>query len=254
MNSEEKFKGVVTGTIVDINDPTYSGRIKVRIKGVLDENIETDQLPWISYAGSPFFSGDGGGCISIPRVGAKVRLKFKTPGDVNGIEWMAANRIDRKLAEELAQDYEGSHAILYDSASDLSILYRNSTGLQLYYKGSFIQITPDNNITIHYGSESSGVQIQLSDGKIDIQAPQQINITSDSTVKVEANTITLNGKDSVQIKGDSPGEIAVNGKALYRLLMTMAAQCDLKIPSSHTISDTVTSTYQSLLNQQIQYI
>ena len=81
---------------------------------------------------------------------------------------MAANRIDRKLAEELAQDYEGSHAILYDSASDLSILYRNSTGLQLYYKGSFIQITPDNNITIHYGSESSGVQIQLSDGKIGI--------------------------------------------------------------------------------------
>ena len=123
--SEERFKGVVTGTVVDINDPTYSGRIKVRIKGVLDENIETDQLPWVSYAGSPFFSGDGGGCISIPRVGAKVRIKFKHPGDVNSLEWMAANRIDRKLAEEIAADYEGSHALLYDSASDLSIMYMN---------------------------------------------------------------------------------------------------------------------------------
>jgi hypothetical protein len=72
-------------------------------------------------------------------------------------------------------------------------------------------------------------------------------------VKVEANTITLNGKNNVQIKGDTPGEVAVNGKALYRLLMTMATQCDLKIPSSHTITDTVTATYQALLNQQIQY-
>lgn len=251
--AEEAMKGVVTGTVVSIDDPTFSGRIKVRIKGILDENIETDQLPWVTYAGSPFFSGDGGGCISVPRVGTKVRVEFKKPGDINSLEWKAANRIDRKLAEELATDYEGSHAILYDSASDLSILYTNTTGLRLYYKGSFIQITPDNNITIHYGSESSGVQIQLSDGKIDIQAPQQINITSDQTVKVEANTITLNGKNNVQIKGDTPGEVAVNGKALYKLLMTMATQCDLKIPSSHTISDTVTATYQALLNQQIQY-
>ena len=94
----------------------------------------------------------------------------------------------------------------------------------------------------------------MSDGKIDIQAPQQINVTSDSTVKVEANTITLNGKNSVQIKGDTPGEIAVNGKALYQLLVSIAMQADMKLPSSHTISDTVTATYQTLLNQQIQYI
>ena len=253
MKAEEQFKEVITGEVVSIDDPTFSGRIKVRIKGILDENIETEQLPWVNYAGSPFFSGDGGGMISIPRVGAKVRVDFKKPGDVNSLEWRAANRIDRKLAEELAGDYAGSHALLYDSESDLSIIYTNTTGLRIYFKGSFIQITPDNNITIHYGNESSGVQIQLSDGKIDIQAPQQINITSDQTVKVEANTITLNGKNNVQIKGDSPGECAVNGKALYQLLMTIATQADLKIPSSHTITDTVVSTYARLLNQQIQY-
>ena len=40
--AEEAMKGVVTGTVVSIDDPTFSGRIKVRIKGILDENIETD--------------------------------------------------------------------------------------------------------------------------------------------------------------------------------------------------------------------
>ena len=29
-------------------------------------------------------------------------LEFKKPGDINSLEWKAANRIDRKLAEELA--------------------------------------------------------------------------------------------------------------------------------------------------------
>jgi hypothetical protein len=245
-NTEKTLKDVVTGEVVSVEDPTYSGRIKVKIPGI-NENVEVEKLPWCTYGGSAFFSGDGGGSISIPRVGTKVRVRFKK-GDANSMEWYATNRIDRAMAEELAQDYEGSHAILYDSASDLSILYTNTTGLRLYYKKSFIQISPDNNITIHYGNESSGVQIQLSDGKIDIQAPQQINITSDSTVNIEANSVVVKGKNNVQIKGDTPGEVAVNGKALYRLLMTMAAQCDLKIPSSHTISDTVTATYQALLN------
>ena len=42
---EEAIKGVVTGTVVSIDDSTFSGRIKVRIKEILDENIETDRLP-----------------------------------------------------------------------------------------------------------------------------------------------------------------------------------------------------------------
>ena len=170
------------------------------------------------------------------------------------MDWYATNRIDRALAEELAQYYEGSHAILYDSASDLSILYTNTTGLRLYYKKSFIQISPDNNITIHYGNESSGVQIQLSDGKIDIQAPQQINITSDNTVKVEAQSIILDGSNNVQIKGDTPGECAVNAKKLYQMLMSLAMIIDMKIPGGHEASDIIQSSMQSIMNQQIQYI
>lgn len=246
------LKGVVTGEVVSNQDPTYRGRIKVKIPG-LNDNIETDQIPWCTWGGSNFFSGDGGGNISIPRVGTKVRVKFKK-GDVNSMEWYAINRIDKALAEELAQDYEGAHAILYDSRSDLSILYTNTTGLRLYYKKSFIQIAPDNNITIHYGNESSGVQIQLSDGKIDIQAPQQINITSDSTVNIEANSVVVKGKNNVQIKGDTPGEVAVNGKNLYKLLMSLAMVVDLKIPGGHEASDIVTASQSTIMNQQIQYI
>lgn len=249
----DDMKNIVIGTVVSIKDPTYSGRIKVRIPGYNDD-IDVDNLPWVTYAGSSMFSGDGGGSISIPRVGSKVRVRFKKD-DAASMEWTGVNRIDRSLAEELAADYEGSHTILYDSESDLSIMYQNSTGLRLYYKGSFIQISPDGTITVHYGNETSGTNIQLSEGKIDIQAPQQINITSGNTIKLEANNIIMNASQSIQMKGDSPGEIAVNGKTLYKLLMQLGRLIDVKIPASGGMgANCVTSAQSALYNQQIQYI
>ena len=251
--ANEALKNIRTGEVVSVADPTYSGRIKVRIKG-LNDNIDVDNLPWCTYGGSGFFSGDGGGSISIPRVGSKVRVRFKKD-DMSSMEWYGTNRIDRDLAAELAQDYEGSHAILYDSESDLSIMYMNNTGLRLYYKGSFIQLSPDNNITIHYGEGNQGVQIQLSDGKIDIQANSQINITSDNTVKVEAESIILNGSENVQIKGGQPGQCAVNGPELMKVLMNIARLIDQKVPATGGIAaNVVTASRSSILNQQIQYV
>ena len=251
--ANDNLANVITGEVVSVDDPTYAGRIKVRIKGVND-TIDIDNLPWCTFGGSAMFSGDGGGSISIPRVGAKVRVKFKKD-NANAMEWYATNRIDRSLAEELADDYEGSHTLLYDSESDLSIMYKNQTGLRLYYKGSFIQISPDNTITVHYGEGNQGTQIQLSDGRVDIQSSNQINITSGNAVKVESDTIVLNASQNVQIKGDHPGECAVNSKELYKLLMIMANMIDEKIPATGGVcANIVQGSKDSLMNQQIQYI
>ena len=93
---------IKTGEVVSVADPTYSGRINVRVKG-LNDNIDVENLPWCTYAGSAFFSGDGGGSISIPRVGTKVRVDFKK-NDINSMEWSAINRLDRDVSAELAGD------------------------------------------------------------------------------------------------------------------------------------------------------
>jgi len=59
---------VATGIVESIDDPTYSGRIKVRVKGMHD-NISMEELPWCTYGGSSISSANGGGSISIARVG-----------------------------------------------------------------------------------------------------------------------------------------------------------------------------------------
>lgn len=241
------------GKVESIDDPNYAGRIKVRIPG-LHDNIPTEQLPWCTFAGSTVSSGGGGGSISIPRVGAQIRVSFKDD-DTNSMEWGANKTIDKELSKEIASDYAGTHVLLYDSEESLSIMFQPNSGLRLYYQGSNIQITPDNVITIHYGDPTSGVNMQFRDGQIDIQAPTAINISSKSTVNVEAKNVKVMGSESVQIQGNKPGECAVNGYALMTTLRSLALAIDAKTPASPGQAEMqVLGNEHALLNSRIQYV
>lgn len=154
MKTSSSKDKILTGIVESIDDPTFSGRIKVRVQGFHD-NMTTEELPWCSYGGSGVFSGDGGGSISIPRVGAQVRVKFRD-NSVTSMEWTGNNLIDKQLIKEIATDYEGSTVIMYDSRQDVSIKFQPNSGLLLYFAGSHIQILPDNTINIHYGEGTSG--------------------------------------------------------------------------------------------------
>lgn len=247
------FDNIKTGIVESIDDPTKAGRIKVRVAG-LHDHIKTEELPWCTFGGSGMFSGGGGGSISIPRVGAEVRVSFKgdSPTDM---EWSANNIIDKDLINEISSDYAGSTVIFYDSRQDVSIKFQPGSGLLLYYGGSHIQIMPDNTINIHYGEGTTGTQIQLSNGKVDIQAQNQINISTPGTLNLEADSITVNGKSAVQIKGDAPGQVAANGKALISALLNMATIIDAKVPQSGgSCVSFLNSSKEGILNQQIQYI
>ncbi|MBO6272000.1 hypothetical protein J6O48_04390 [bacterium] len=61
---KEKLNKVKLGIVESNEDPTYTGRLKVRIPG-LNDNIETANLPWCNYAGSASSSGQ----LAIPKVG-----------------------------------------------------------------------------------------------------------------------------------------------------------------------------------------
>lgn len=251
--SKTGLDSIILGTVESIDDPTYSGRIKVRVPG-LHDNISTEQLPWCSYGGSPVFSGNGGGSLSVARVGQQVRVQFKS-GEKTSMEWIANNQLDPDLINEIKDDYENAQVLLYDSAVDLSIKFQTGTGLTLYYQGSYIQLMPDNTITIHYGMGSTGTQIQLSKGRVDIQANEQINLTTPGTINLEADNIILNSKSSTQLKGDTAGEAAINGSALMSLLTMIAGSIDAKIPATPGLaSSTVNSMKEAILNQHIQYI
>lgn len=244
---------IQTGIVESVDDPNQAGRIKVRVQGQHD-NMTTEQLSWSSPAGISTFSGNGGGSISIPRVGSHVRVK-PVGNDPKELEYLGCIQPDPDMLNEIKDDYQGSTVLMYDSAVNASIRVQPNNGMILTFKGSRIQILPDNTIIIHYGEDSSATQIQLSQGKIDIQAQNQINLSTSGNINLEADNITLNAKSSVQLKGSMPGDCAVNGKQLVTLLSTLAAQIDTKNPMSFGLcQQLVNCTKNAILNEKINLI
>jgi hypothetical protein len=127
---------ILTGIVESIDDPTFAGRIKVRVEGYHD-NMSTEELPWCTFGGSNVFSGGGGGSISIPRVGSTVRVSFRDNNSTS-MEWSCNNLVDKDLINEIRSDYAGTTVLMYDSRQDLSIKFQPGSGLLLYFKGSHI--------------------------------------------------------------------------------------------------------------------
>ena len=243
---------IQTGTVESVDDPTFTGRIKVRVLG-LHDNISTENLPWCNYCGTSLRNA-----ISIPKVGDHVRLKF-AQDDVNAMEWYSLNSVDDEFRYEVASDYTDMHTLVYDPSLDLSIKFQKESGLVLYYQGSFIQLKPDNSINIEMGtggSEPSGVSIQLTDGKVYISAPQQINITSDNEINLNAKTVTINGEEAVRMKGGEPNNCAINAVQLITLLQTLATLIDGKLGASSAgiASSLVSASKENIMNQKITYL
>ena len=45
------------------------------------------------------------------------------------MEWTGTGVLDKDLINEIKSDYEGTHVLLYDSASDISIKFQPGSGL-----------------------------------------------------------------------------------------------------------------------------
>ena len=64
------------GRVVFNEDPTYSGRCKIKVLGLFDD-FEVEQIPWFVPKSSTVFSSEKGfGSISIPKLNTIVRVRF----------------------------------------------------------------------------------------------------------------------------------------------------------------------------------
>jgi hypothetical protein len=158
---DKKFLGIIEG----IDDPRREGRAKVRVISI-HEGVEVEDLPW-AYPKNKgvFFGSDGqGGSISIPKVGALVGIQFNN-GNHYSPEYYSLHELSAQVKEELQNEYEGSHIILFDG--DLKIWYTQQLGLNLELAGSRVNIRPDNTVYLeHAGGKIVHIQQdQISLGK-----------------------------------------------------------------------------------------
>jgi len=221
------------GVIVDNNDPTFSGRARIRVFGIFNE-LETEHIPWATPINSTIFGGGGAGSISIPKIGQFVRIQFNN-GDIYAPEYTSIQNIDSELINKIKEDYIGTHVILYDSEKELNVIYQELSGFMIFFKESFIQITPDRMITLQHADSDS--LIQLEGDVIRIVTKNEIEISAAAKVTVTGDEVEVNGKQTTKIGTSPQTNHAVLAEPLWEILKGLGRSIDAKNPPTPGLNE-----------------
>lgn len=242
-NSTELKDRIWLGPVVDNNDPEKLGRCRIKVYSLFD-NLEDYAVPWaFPVTNNVFAGGKGGfGSISIPKIGAIVRVRF-SEGNVYSPEFYGIQTINRAMQADISDSYLNSHVIAYDEDEEMKVYYTPGKGLELFHKDSHVTINPDSSITIEHKDSQS--IIELVGTTINITANSTVNITSNSLIKAESTEVAMNGSSITKL-GPAPTYAAVLAEPLWTFLKMMASALDAKLPSSPGVMTGAANSFEQL--------
>ena len=143
-----------------------------------------------------------------------------------------------------SDDYLGTHVLLYDPDVDISIIFQPKSGLQIFYKESFFQISPDSLITIQTPNNDS--IIQLNADKTTIATKNEVTISAAAKCTMTADETIINGKNATKI---GPGTYmhAVMGENLIALLSSLASIIDAKLSVTPGVATALVQSSKSAI-------
>lgn len=238
------------GRVIFNEDPTFSGRCKIRVFGLFDE-LDEQFIPWFAPKNFKIFSSaKGAGDISVPKVGSIVRVEFES--DIYSGEYTNIQNIDPALIDEIKSDYQNTHVLCYDSEKELMVMYQPMTGFKIYLAGSLIKVDSDGSIQLKHRNNSNVVEV--NNGDINITTVGEgsntngvINISAGSTVNLTAPTVNIDSK-SISLGKYSVAK-AVKGDKLCSLLKQFATEINTKFPQG--ASTLVGRSFEEILSDTV---
>ena len=248
---EDYIDKAYLGTVEDANDPNKEGRCKIRVYGLHEEGILTEDLPWAyPKQKSTYFGQDGqAGSISIPKTDAVVAVKFDN-GNIYSPEYFSIMELAEDVKGELEKEYLGTHIVLFDGDEELKIWFTLDKGMTIQLKESKVNIGADKAILIEHADTSSS--IELRGGEININANSTINLTSNSEIEAASNDVWING-NFVTVGHGPVKQPAVLGDNLFLMLTSLASVIDAKYYPTPGVASGIVNAYKSLaLSQTVE--
>lgn len=243
------------GKVIYNDDPTFTGRCKVKVFGLFD-SLEDKNIPWFMPVTSEIFSSGGAGSISVPKIGDIVRVRFSNNDYYSG-EYLSVVGLDPKLVEEIKEDYDGTHVLLYDANEELIIIYQRMTGLKIYHKGSYMIFDPNGRIQIYHQNMSNIIEIAEDGIKIATnganggsgESTGTIHLSSGNTIELSAPTVKINS-DKVLI-GNGAGDLygAVKGQELITVLTRIVSELSAKSPQGSSL---LGNTFNNIISDTVR--
>jgi hypothetical protein len=149
------------GEVVDNEDPTFNGRVRVKVKGKFDK-FENDDIPWATP--DTYFSGgssSGAGNYDVPKVGAILGIIFDN-GNIYNPRYFKIQHVSQELIDEVISVSDTPYtvkALWYDTDINLKTYFNEADGISISYKDSIINMRDDNTIWLQHNG-GLGIHIQ----------------------------------------------------------------------------------------------
>ena len=176
-------------------------------------------------------------------------IKISGP-DQYHLEYTVIIELNEKLVSMLKDSYENTQVLTYDEDEDLLIIWtkkysvstesQNDGGLLLWNKGSYVNISNNNNIHIHHKGGPS--YIHLIDDLIHNYARDKHHIETDTSL-IDAPTLHHVKSWEILLGPYAKNKTwsATKCELLISLLKGMAAIIDTKLPSVPSATPLVNS-------------
>lgn len=180
LQSEEfSYGGIYRAIVLDNNDPSKLGRVKVNVYGIYD-GIASTSLPW-AVPMQPIGAGAGAGfgVFAVPEVDSLVFVMFEG-GDVNqpivigsapdGVHGLPSERISNYPSRRVLRTKAG--IVVYIDDVDISIRVTHPTG-------KYIEINSSGSVT-------------ASVDDVNIEASGDVNIEASGDVVIKGSMVRVN--------------------------------------------------------------
>ena len=220
---DHRFYGIYRALVVDNDDPDKRGRLKVKVPGVLGNEVVLGwALPCAPYGGAADH-----GFFFIPELDSEVWVEFESgsldypvwvgscwakpggnsePPKPNGVDGKEESDVQSPPTRKIIKTLKG-HTIQLEDADDgeLVMLFEAKNGNLIVMNADGIKITESRNKTT-ITLNDSGLKIEAAkdielkaDGAIKITAAKDIELKADGDIKMDAANVkvTVSGKMDV---------------------------------------------------------
>jgi hypothetical protein len=247
------------GEVVDIEDPLFEGRAKIRVFGKFDD-LDPEFIPWAYPANNKMAGSESGGSMfSVPKVGSIVCVTFDNE-NIYHPEYHGSQKISDEVKAEIESSYENAHIIVYDTVTggSLKVFFTEAKGLMLDYQETKINIKPDKSVQVITASGKSDVQL-LDDGTLNVTQANNVNVKSDKDVNVTCKNAKITASDSIHLDcsknasvklGSSVTDAVILGDKFQTYFNSHTHIGVVGIPTSPPVSPMPNSTLSKVVKTQ----
>ena len=204
MNDSEDYLGkLLEGTVIDIDDPEGTDRVKATVPGLYSS---AEDCPWIGPAKkSPFGSGSGFGTFGPPQLGSTLIIELQDGDQHYPIYHGSLLKSSHKTAEQKSKFHprawgfeDPDHNRLVVDLAAHTTTFTSSSGVQFHISasGSLTVTVPQNVDTTVGGNLTASISGNATlnvGGSLQAQVGGSANLEASGEVKVKGSKIVLNG-------------------------------------------------------------